>query len=203
MNMKNISKGLVGIGILAPIAASLCCITPLLVVLAGGGSLASQLSWLEPAKPYLTGLTVLALGLAWYEKLKPVTKEDCCTVKRKPGFLQSKAFLVVVTLFAFLMLAFPYYTRALFPKAEKISITPIGKNVITTAEFTISGMGCSACEDEINHEVNKIKGVFSVQTSYNKGTATVQFDSTKTNIVQIKTAINSTGYTVTKSKLKP
>lgn len=202
MSTNRISKGLVGVGIIAPIAASLCCIMPLMVVLVGGGSLASQFSWLEPARPYLIGLTILTLGLAWYQKVKPVTKEDCCTVKKKSSFLQSKTFLAVVTLFAFFMLASPYYTRALFPKTEKRSIIPTGKKLIKTVKFTISGMGCSACENEINHAVYKLNGVLSIETSYEKGTSIVQYDSSKTNQQQIENALNTTGYKITQLKMQ-
>ena len=63
-------KKLIGAGLLTAIAASLCCITPVLALVAGTSGLASTFSWLEPYRPYLIGLTILVLGFAWYQKLK-------------------------------------------------------------------------------------------------------------------------------------
>ncbi len=57
-------KPLVGAGLLAALAASLCCITPLLAVVGGLGGVASSFAWLEPFRPYLIVLTVGVLGFA-------------------------------------------------------------------------------------------------------------------------------------------
>ena len=50
---------LVGVGLLTAISASICCITPVLALLAGTSGLASTFSWLEPFRPYFIGLTFL------------------------------------------------------------------------------------------------------------------------------------------------
>ena len=67
-------KKLIGAGLLTAFAASLCCITPVLALVAGTSGLASSFSWLEPARPYFIGLTILVLGFAWYQMLKPKRK---------------------------------------------------------------------------------------------------------------------------------
>lgn len=107
------NKALLGTGVLTAIAASLCCITPVLAVVAGSSGIASSFSWMEPARPYLIGFTVLVLGFAWYQKLKPRTAEEIecdCEENEKPSFWQSRKFLGIVTVFAALMLTFPYYS---------------------------------------------------------------------------------------------
>lgn len=71
--MKTDNK-LIGTGLLTAIAASLCCITPVLAIIAGTSGLASTFSWLEPFRPYFIGLTILVLAFAWYQKLKPQRK---------------------------------------------------------------------------------------------------------------------------------
>ena len=68
---------LISAGLLTAIASSLCCITPVLAIVAGSSGLASTFSWLEPFRPYFIGMTVLVLGFAWYQKLKPEQKIDC------------------------------------------------------------------------------------------------------------------------------
>ncbi len=63
-------KKLIGAGFLTAIAASLCCVTPLLALVAGTSGLASTFSWLEPFRPYFIGLTILVLGFAWSSKVE-------------------------------------------------------------------------------------------------------------------------------------
>lgn len=200
MSKEKTSGKLIGTGVLSAIAASLCCITPVLALIAGSSGIASSFSWIEPARPYLIGVTVLVLGFAWYQKLKPQKEEDCCAVDEKPKFIQSKIFLCIVTIFAILMLAFPLYAKVFFPNNEK-QVIIVDKSSIQTAEFTISGMTCTGCEEHVKHEVNKLNGIVKADVSYQNGNAQVQFDNSKTNVAEIEKAINSTGYTVTKSEI--
>ena len=193
-------KKLIGAGLLSAIAASLCCITPVLALVAGTSGLASAFSWIEPFRPYFIGLTILVLGFAWYQKLKPQNEIDCdCNTDEKPKFIQSKTFLGIVTVFAIVMLAFPYYSEIFYPNTEK-QIIVVDKSDIKTMEFKISGMTCASCEEHVNHEVNKLNGIVSSTTSYENGNAIIEFDQTKTNEREIEKAINSTGYNVTNKK---
>ncbi|MDT0651927.1 mercuric transporter MerT family protein, partial [Autumnicola edwardsiae] len=87
------------LSIITAVTASVCCITPLLAILAGSSGLVTTFSWIEPFRPYLIALTIGILGLAWYLKLKPKTQEeiDCaCDEEAKPSFWQSKNFLFIV-----------------------------------------------------------------------------------------------------------
>lgn len=193
-------KKLIGAGLLTAIAASMCCITPVLALVAGTSGLASTFSWLEPFRPYFIGLTILVLGFAWYQKLKPKKQIDCnCETEEKPKFIQSKMFLGIVTAFAIVMLAFPYYSSIFYPKKEK-QIKVVDKSNIQKVKFTISGMTCASCEEHVNHEVNKLTGIISSNASYENGNAIIEFDNSKTNISEIEKAINSTGYSVTDKK---
>ena len=195
-------KKLIGAGLLSALAASLCCITPVLALIAGTSGLASAFSWIEPFRLYFIGLTILVLGFAWYQKLKPQKEIDCdCDTDDKPKFIQSKTFLGIVTVFAIVMLAFPYYSEIFYPNTEK-QIIVVDKSDIKTMEFKISGMTCTSCEEHVNHEVIKINGIVSSTTSYENGNAIIEFDQTKTNEREIEKAINSTGYNVIDKKKK-
>ena len=197
--MKN-DNNLIGAGLLTAITASLCCITPVLALIAGTSGIASTFSWIEPFRPYLIGLTFLVLGFAWYQKLKPKKEIDCdCEPEEKPTFIQSKKFLGVVTVFAIVMLAFPYYSGVFYPNTEK-QIIVVDKSNVEKTEFKISGMTCASCEDHVNHEVNKLSGIVNIKASYENGNAIIEFDKTKTNEAEIERAINSTGYEVTNKK---
>jgi mercuric ion transport protein len=197
--MKTDNK-LIGVGLLTAIAASLCCITPVLALIAGTSGLASTFSWLEPFRPYFISLTILVLGFAWYQKLKPKKQMDCnCEMEEKPKFIQSKMFLGIVTAFTIVMLAFPYYSSNFYPKTEK-QIIVVDKFNIQKVEFTVSGMTCTSCEENVNHEVNKLTGIINSNTSYQNGKAFIAFDNSKTQIAEIEKAINSTGYSIIDKK---
>jgi copper chaperone CopZ len=197
--MKSDNK-LIGTGLLTAITASLCCITPVLALIAGTSGIASTFSWIEPFRPYLIGLTILVLGFAWYQKLKPQKEIDCeCETDEKPKFIQSRKFLGIVTVFVIVILAFPYYSGIFYPNTEK-QIILVDKSDIKTTEFKISGMTCASCEEHVNYEVNKLNGIVNSTVSYENGNAIVEFEKTKTNETEIEKAINSTGYQVTDKK---
>ena len=198
MKTENTSKGLIGAGVLSALAASLCCITPVLALIAGSSGMAASFSWLEPARPYLIGITVLVLGFAWYQKLKlkKADEIDCdCEEDEKPSFLQSKKFLGLVTIFAAMMLVFPYYSHIFYPET-KANVIIVDPNNIQQASFEISGMTCPSCEEHIKHAVGQMPGFIEATANFKKSSATVKFDKSKSTIKDVVAAINETGYEV-------
>lgn len=195
-------KPLLTSGLLAALVSSLCCITPVVALVAGTSGIASTFSWLEPARPYFIAFTILTLGFAWYQILKPKREADCyCETPTNPKLIETKTFLGILTAFAMLMLAFPSYSHIFYPKTGSQTELVDNEN-LQTVEFSINGMTCASCEEHVNHEVNKLSGIISSTTSYDNGNAVIQFDSLKTNVSEIETAINRTGYKVTERKEK-
>ena len=202
MNTKK-KSGVFGAIMLSSILASLCCITPVFSLLAGTAGIASTFSWLEPYRPYLIGVTFLVLGFAWYQKLKPKTAEEiacACEEDEKPSFWQSKLSLGIVSVFALLMLAFPYYGQQVYPKVDK-QVMIVSPQNIQEIKFNVQGMTCSSCEEHLNHAVNKLPGILYVSANHSNETANVKYDISKTNKKDITDAINGTGYKVTGSNL--
>ncbi len=200
------SKSLTGVGVFASIAASLCCIAPLLAVIAGVSGAASAFSWLEPLRPYLIGLAVAALGYAWYKSLrktpaKVCSKDEACKVENK-SFLSSRSFLGVITILAWALISFPYYGHIFFPDQSKLNIVAGRQDPTATVSFKINGMSCAACEKEVNSELFKVKGVTDANTFYDKGLSIVKYDSTKVSVDQLRAAVATTGYKV-KSTISP
>ncbi|HWI90128.1 MAG TPA: mercuric transport protein MerTP [Flavisolibacter sp.] len=196
-NSKNII-----VGLLTATAASLCCITPVLAFLGGTSGLASSFSWIEPFRPFLVGLTVVVFAFAWYQKLKGQKQTDCnCETNNKKSFLHSSAFLGIVTVVAGLLIAFPYYEAAFYPKNKQTQVVISTNADIKQAEFKIKGMSCEGCTEHVNSEIAKVKGVINYQTSFKKANSMVKFDNSKTSVDSIVAAINSTGYKVTSQKI--
>ncbi len=189
-------------GILTAIGASLCCVMPVLAIVSGASGLASTFSWMEPFRPYLIGLTILVLAYAWYNKLKPQNEVDCgCDEASSSSFTKGKTFLGLVTFFAIAMLAFPYYSF-LFFQDEPTKTIVVQSHHIQTLKVDIEGMTCDACEQHVNHAVNQLEGIVQIQTSYKEANSNIQFDSSRVDIKDILTAIESTGYKTTQSTIK-
>lgn len=198
MNIERSSYSAMFTGVFTAITASLCCITPVLALISGTSGMASTFAWLEAFRPFFIGLTVLVLGFAWYQKLKSKSQQeiDCaCENDVKLSFLQSKRFLLFVTLFAGLMLAFPYFSGLFYAQPTK-EIIYVQQDNMVDITFTVEGMTCSGCENHIESEVNKLDGIVSVKASYEKSNTTVKYDRTKVTEQRIIKAINNTGYNV-------
>lgn len=189
-------------GLLTAVAASLCCITPVLAFLGGASGLASSFSWMDPYRPYLICLTIAIFAFAWYKKLKPQKQVDCdCEADNKKSFWQSKSFLAIVTIIAGLLIAFPYYAKIFYSKLQETKVIIVDKANIATVQLNISGMDCEGCTAHINGELSKVNGVIEANTSYKNGNAIVKFDNSKTSADTIANSINSIGYKVTSSTI--
>ena len=182
-NREGTSGKLLEAGVLTAVAASLCCITPVIALIAGGSGAASAFNWLEPARPYLLGLTIVVLILAWYVKLKPQKAELNCVCKEdvqqdgktKRSFWHSKGFLAIVTVFAIAMMLFPKYSTVFYPE-RKPDIAIIKLSHIQTIDVQISGMTCDGCARTIERVVRRVEGVTEAQVSYREKTGSFAFD---------------------------
>lgn len=191
-------------GLLTAVAASLCCITPVLALISGASGIASTFSWMEPLRPYLIGFTILVLAFAWYQKLKHRKAEEIgcdCETDGKPSFWQTKKFLGIITVFAFVMMAFPYYSKVFYPDSQK-QVTNVDASKLITLDLKVQGMTCESCNLHVEHTVQEINGVYKSKADFKTGQATVTFDPSKTSEESIVESINSTGYKVIESVKK-
>lgn len=196
---KKSSKKAVITGAIAALAASSCCIPPLIAAIAGIGGVSSSLSWVEPFRPFLIGLAIIAIGYAWYVHLKPKKADDCGCEIEKPKFYQKRSFLIGMTLFAIVSITIPYYSHLLFPNNKKeVVVEDISK--LNKVEIQIEGMTCDACQNHVDFAINDLNGIVNVTTSYKNQNTIVEFDTAQTSIQEINKAISSTGYKPLKNK---
>lgn len=191
-------KASVLLSILTSASASLCCIVPVLGFIGGSGSLVSSVSWLEPFRPFFIASTFLTLGLSWYVSIKTTKKDHCGCETEKLSFFQSKKFLGIVTVLSFILLSFPSYSKYVITNNKKASMTnDQEKNAKLT--LAVTGVTCASCEKHVESEIIKLSGISSVKASYEKKSATIEYNPQKVNVDKIVAAINSTGYTADKS----
>ncbi|ALP54844.1 mercury transporter MerT [Candidatus Tenderia electrophaga] len=104
-------KGTLVGGVIAAIAASTCCIGPLVLLMLGiSGSWIGNLSALEPYRPIFIGLTLIFLGLA-FRKLYLVPQ--ACAVDapcaRPANLRKQRIAFWVVSVFVLVVISFPWY----------------------------------------------------------------------------------------------
>jgi copper chaperone CopZ len=203
MKTQKSSKGLLGTGVITAIAASLCCITPVLALISGASGIASSTTWMEPFRPYLIGITILVLGFAWYQKIKKRSPEEiecACETDAKPSFWQSRKFLLIVTIFALVMIAFPYYSPMFYGDNKK-EVVYVNTSNIVTLNMDIEGMTCPACSNHITHAAFEVDGVIDAKADDKTGKAVVKFDKSKTSANSIIKSIDATSYKVANHKI--
>lgn len=201
---SNSEEKWIGGTLVAAFLASLCCITPVLALIAGIGGVASAFSWLDPFRPYLISLTFFVLGFAWYQKLRPRKKKIDCACDdgevEKKNFIQSKAFLGVVSVLAVLLLSFPYYSHVFVPANAKVEA--IGQSDLQEAQFAIKGMTCEGCEHSVNYALTSKEGVLDAKADYQTGTAWVKYNPKVVSPETLKQTVESeVGYQVTKVEI--
>src|SRR5258708_28796167 len=188
-------KAFIGASLIAGIAASLCCILPIVFALAGAGIVGAS-AFFAAWRPYLLGITFLLLGLGFYFAYRR-PKNACepgsaCekTVTNKTGRIG----LWIATVVILGITAFPYYSE---PVANLLLNTKAPETTVPhleRASFAVEGMDCTACATAIEKKLKALDGVQSAIVSYEQKRAMVEFDVNKVTIAQLEQAIQDAGY---------
>jgi len=189
------TKVVLGGSILSALAASLCCLGPLLAVVLGLGSFRLATAF-EALRPYLLGVTGLLLVGAFYltyRKLEGQCAEGSCQIHGASR--ASKLVLWLVTIGALLFAAFPYYSGALFQVQAQNSKASVSAND-TQLIVSVGGMTCNSCAFQIQTTLAKLPGVTSAKVSYEKGQAVIVYNPKAINDAAIRSAITELGYEV-------
>lgn len=190
-------KAFIGASLIAGIAASLCCILPIVFALAGAGIVGAS-AFFATWRPLLLAITfcLLLLGLYFaYRKPKHACKPGSVCEKpttRRTGRIGLWIAISVVLLVA----AFPYYSEpvASWLLISKSTEANAGSSHLDRANFMVEGMDCPACATAIEKKLMHLHGVQSALVSYEQKQATVEFDVEKVTIAQLEQAIRDAGY---------
>lgn len=191
-----------GGSLLAAIAASLCCIGPLVAVVMGAGAFGAAAVF-EAVRPYLLGLTGLLLASAFYlvyRKREAQCEDGLCNVQGASRASKVMLWLTTVGVIAFVL--FPYYSGALLkahtqdkPPAARLNTSAHAANSIKAVTVvSVSGMTCDSCAHQVHSALAKVPGVKSADVSYEQGRAAVIYDPSATSPDVIRSAIDASGY---------
>ncbi len=197
-------KAFIGASLLAGLAASLCCILPIIFALAGAGIVGAS-AFFERWRPLLLGITFALLGLGFYFAYR--NPKHACTpgsACERPAINRAgRLWLWISTIFVLLFATFPYYSG---PVANLLLSEPsTSRYPASQAEefrrvsFAVDGMTCASCAKSVESKLRELKGVQAVNVSYEKSRADVEFDPSAVTLEQLEKAIQEAGYRVRSS----
>ncbi|HGT2643549.1 TPA: mercuric transporter MerT family protein [Legionella pneumophila] len=113
MKLKSGSSGSLIGAVFAGIAASLCCVGPLILLLLGiSGAWVSTLTILEPIRPFAILLTLGFLSVAfWQLYLKPVKCKPGAICEKPRSLGVSRLIFWIITVILLLLLMLPWYAH--------------------------------------------------------------------------------------------
>ena len=210
MNFKRINnpssekKGLTA-AILAAIAASVCCVGPLVLLALGvGGAWIGNLTALEPFRPYLMALTFLFLGYAFYRIYRKPKAEECepgsyCANPKSDRV--NKISLWSVTFVVLVLFAIPYVAGVSASSSTGDKATSVlTATKIDRVILDVPGMSCPSCPFTVQKSLEKLTGVIKAEASLEQKKAVVLFDPTKVSVQEMIEATTQAGYRSTVAK---
>lgn len=106
-----------GIGaVFAAVAASACCLGPVVFTAIGSGALAAASTQLAPVRPVFLMLTVALLGAGFYRTYRAPSPQAACEDGTCAPDARRKArvMLWLAAVLVLVLAAFPYYSEYLF-----------------------------------------------------------------------------------------
>lgn len=184
--------------IVAASGASLCCIGPIVAATLGLGTFGAA-GLLENLRPYLLGVTALLLGSAIFLRIRLQRKTACaggeCAPTSANGSMSTTLLLTSIAAVA-LLAAVPQLSTAYGGRVGADSTAVAAKDGVgqAVAIFKVEGMTCAACASGLKATLSREKGVLAAEVNYEKTTARLSFDPSKTSVEKLIAAIGQLGY---------
>jgi mercuric ion transport protein len=182
--------------VLSALAASLCCIGPLVAIIAGASGFAAAGLFAQWRPLFLT-ITALMLVAAWYLTYR-YPKADHCSTERcshNPVAKWNSVILWLATAFVIAIAAFPTYSgvaaRLLVPAGATSGPSQVR---LATLQVSIPSIDCGACAAGIEAKLDKQDGVQTAQVDFATKTAVISFDPGKVSSERVTALIEETGF---------
>lgn len=179
---------------LAALLASLCCLGPLLLGGAGLGAL--LVGTFAPLRPYFLAISLIFLAGGFYLVYRrPKAGEACTGETCAPGSgtrRMTKPLLWIAAVAVAVLAFFPSYGVKLAGSPAVPATASLA--ALQTTELKITGMDCPVCSGVIQRKLLETPGVVKAEVRYPAGSATVEFDATRTNTEKLVAVVKDAGY---------
>ncbi len=145
---------------------------------------------------FVVTLVLLLLAILWMQHMK-ASKRKRVHDRKHPG-INPVIILGMVTVFALVLLALPWYLGTL---ENSQPVTPVEIEEIDPENrmeivLQVEGMTCTGCESLIHRRVGELEGVQFVRADHELHETTIVFDKTRVDRNQIVSVIEDAGYRV-------
>jgi mercuric ion transport protein len=200
-------------GLLGALAASSCCILPLVLFSLGvSGAWIGNFTQLAPYQPYFIAATIACLGYGYWLVYRPAKiacagGEACARPLSRAGSSssgsswqpcssRSPSALISWRPFSSTHERRIPMTKFLAPLAFALGLLAssaafAGEKTITLA---VQNMYCAACPHTVKSSLEAVPGVVKATVSYQEQTAVVTYDDTKADVSALTTATTKAGY---------
>jgi mercuric ion transport protein len=184
----------IGGALLAALAASSCCLGPLLLVALGVGGVGVA-GTLGAFRPYLLSASAVLLALAFYftYRMPGTPTGDACGCPRHRASRAGRIALWLATVVVLLVAAAPpllarWADRTRAPSSAR----PDGS--ISTATIVVEGIDCAACAAPMRKALTKVGGFHELELDIPKQSITVAYEPAPGRLEAYVAAINALGY---------
>lgn len=194
-------------GLLAALLASTCCIAPLLSGAILLGLSTSQITLLASIKPYLMAVSLGLILYSLIQAYRPTVAARCCnagneSAQPKGGlaFFGSKVFLWSSAVVAVVILALPYTSFSIASNTDDPHKSQVFMNTNeheAKTSFILTGMNKECCVSLVENALREGGGIIRMEADISTQRINVFYDSTKTDITRLETALNNTPYKAT------
>ena len=174
------------LGILSALLASVCCVTPLILVLLGLGSLGigavlGRFHW---------WFLFAAIGLLTYGWRAYVQEKRRCRTAQceMPRSTTTRAVLLGASVIVAASVGLNLYAHA----SQRAATAPPTSEA--SIVLPVEGMTCLTCELTVESSLKRLPGVASADASVAQQIVTVSYDPAQVTVDKLIAAINQTGY---------
>jgi mercuric ion transport protein len=191
-----------GGAVLAALAASSCCIGPLILAALGIGG-AGAFAVLAAYRPYILGVTAVLLAGGFYLTYrKPRAAAGAASVGDACGCEQpspnagraGKIGLWIATAMALVFAAAPNLLACLANRSHQAAGATTAGAAVAHATIHVEGMDCEACATHIRGALAKAGGFHDLTLDLKAKTVTVAYEPAPGRLQAYVAAINDLGY---------
>lgn len=181
--------------LVAALAASSCCIGPLILAVLGVGG-AGAFATLAGYRPYILGVTTALLAGGFYLTYrKPrAAAGDACGCEKPRANRAGRIGLWIATAFVVLFAAAPPLLGAIAERTAPKPIAAASDVVLAKAVLHIEGMDCQACTVHARKELAKVGGFHELALDVPNQTLTVTFEPAPGRLDAYVKALKDLGY---------
>jgi len=197
-NQSRARKLSLGGAVVAAIAASSCCIAPLILAafgVAGGGALAAFAEY----RPYLLAVTFVVLGIGFYltyRKPKAVAGDACGCERPKAG-RGARIGLWVATVLVVLFAAAPSLIGVAQDAFGTAPAFAAAGAPTEQARLRVDGMTCESCAVHVKEALTKVGGFHDLTLDLPGKNITVTYEPAPGRLEAYAVAIQGLGYAAT------